>query len=52
MSSSTDGGDSWSIHLIDERAHNFGFKGSNTIAATDEGAFRTSDQRNSWILPT
>jgi len=37
--------------LIDERAHNFGFKGTNTIAATDAGAFRTSNQGSSWILP-
>jgi len=51
VSSSKDGGDSWSIHLIDQRTHNFGFKGSNTIAATDEGAFRTSDQGSNWILP-
>lgn len=51
VSSTSDGGESWSIYLIDERAHNFGFKGTNVIAATDEGAFRTSDQGNNWILP-
>jgi len=51
VSSSTDGGESWSVHLIDQRTHNFGFKGSNVIAATDEGAFRTSDQGSDWILP-
>lgn len=51
VSSSSNGGDSWSVHLIDQRSHNFGFKGSNTIAATDEGSFRTSDQGINWILP-
>jgi hypothetical protein len=51
VSASTDGGDSWSVYLVDERAHNFGFKGTNTIAATDAGAFRTSNQGNTWILP-
>jgi len=51
VSSSNDGGESWSIHLADERAHNIGFKGSNVIVATDDGAFRTSDQGTNWILP-
>ncbi len=51
VSSTTNGGISWTINLIDERAHNFGFKGTNAIAATDDGAFRTSNQGNTWILP-
>ena len=51
VSSSINGGESWSVFLIDEKGHNFGFKGSNTIVATDNGAFRTSNQGNSWILP-
>lgn len=51
VSASTNGGDIWSVHLLDQKAHNFGFKGSNTIAATDEGSFRTSDQGINWILP-
>jgi hypothetical protein len=51
VSSTTNGGISWTINLIDERAHNFGFKGTNTIAATDAGSFRTSNQGNTWILP-
>lgn len=51
VSSSTNGGESWSIHLIDERAHNFGFKGASTIAATDNGTFRTKDAGLNWILP-
>ncbi len=51
VSSSTDGGETWSIHLIDERAHNFGYKGDNTIVATDNGAFRTTDRGVNWILP-
>jgi hypothetical protein len=52
VSSSDNGGDSWSIYLNEERAHNFGFKGNNSIAATDNGAFRTSNQGETWILPT
>ena len=51
VSSSTDAGQSWSTHLIDERAHNFGFKGNNTFTATDNGAFRTKDAGINWILP-
>jgi len=51
VSSTTNGGISWAINLIDERAHNFGFKETNTIAATDAGAFRTSNQGSTWILP-
>jgi len=51
VSSSTNGGESWSVHLVDERSHNFGFKGVDVISATDNGAFRTSNQGNTWILP-
>ena len=51
VSSSTNGGESWQTFLKDERPHNFGFKGSNVIAATDNGAFRTADQGSTWILP-
>ena len=51
VSASTDNGKNWNIFLEDEKAHNFGFKGSNAIAATDNGAFRTSNDGNSWILP-
>ena len=51
VSASSDGGENWSIYLIDEKSHNFGFKGNNTIATTDNGAYRTSDQGMNWILP-
>lgn len=51
VSSSTDRGESWKIFLEDERPHNFGFKDSDVIVATDNGAFRSSNQGNSWILP-
>jgi len=51
VSSSTNGGDSWEVFLEEERSHNFGFKINEVIAATDNGAFRSSDQGNSWILP-
>jgi hypothetical protein len=51
VSSSSDGGATWQTFLEDERPHNFGFKGSDVIVATDNGAFRSSNQGNTWILP-
>lgn len=51
VSSSTDGGENWIVFLKEERPHNFGFKGTQVIAATDNGAFRTSNQGSTWILP-
>ncbi len=51
VSSSSDGGTSWKTFLKDERPHNFGFKDNDVIAATDNGAFRSSNSGNSWILP-
>ena len=51
VSSSDDGGASWKTFLRDERTHNFGFKISDVIAATDNGAFRSLNQGSSWILP-
>lgn len=51
VSLTTDGGENWNTFLEDERAHNFGFKNVDVIAATDNGAFRTRNKGNSWILP-
>ena len=51
VSSSTNGGMSWKVFLQDERPHNFGFKGNQVIVVTDNGAFRSSNQGNTWILP-
>lgn len=51
VSSSDNGGDSWKTFLRDERTHNFGFKNFDVIAASDNGAFRSTNQGNSWILP-
>ena len=51
VSSSDNGGASWKTFLRDEKTHNFGFKNSDVIAATDNGAFRSANQGNSWILP-
>jgi len=51
VSSTTDGGNAWETFLIDERPHNFGFKDDEVIVPTDNGAFRSSNQGNSWILP-
>ena len=52
VSASSNGGDSWEVFLQDERPHNFGFKDEEVIAATDNGAFRSSNQGNTWIVPT
>ncbi len=51
VSSSTDGGNKWETFLNDERPHNFGFVGDEVIVPTDNGAFRSSNNGNSWILP-
>jgi hypothetical protein len=51
VSSSDNGGATWKTFLRDERTHNFGFKSFDVIAATDNGAFRSTNQGNSWILP-
>jgi hypothetical protein len=51
ISSSTNDGSSWQTFLKDERTHNFGFKNSDVIVLTDNGAFRSSNQGSSWILP-
>jgi hypothetical protein len=51
VSSSDDGGDSWKTFLLDERSHNFGFKNIDVIVATDNGAFRSTNDGRSWILP-
>lgn len=51
VSSSTDSGETWSVFLQEEKAHNFGFKEDEVIALTDNGAFRSSNQGSSWILP-
>lgn len=51
VSSTTDGGNAWETFLNDERSHNFGFKDDEVIVPTDNGAFRSSNQGNSWILP-
>ncbi|MGE5430675.1 MAG: hypothetical protein ACM3QX_06360 [Syntrophomonadaceae bacterium] len=48
---STDGGSSWQTTLEDERVHNFGFRGPDIIATSDNGAFRSSNLGQSWLLP-
>jgi len=52
VSSSTNGGETWQTFLADERPHNFGFKDSDVIVATDNGAFRSTNQGDMWLLPT
>jgi len=51
VSSSDNGGASWKTFLRDERTHNFGFKNFDVIVATDNGAFRSTNDGRSWILP-
>ena len=51
ISSTHDGGENWKTSLIDEKGHNFGFKGTDVIALTDNGAFRSLNQGRTWILP-
>ncbi len=51
VSSSTDGGITWNNFLEDERPLNFGFKNDEVIVASDNGAFRSSNQGATWILP-
>jgi hypothetical protein len=51
VSSTIDGGDTWKTFLEEERPHNFGFKDNEVIVPTDNGAFRSTNQGNSWILP-
>ncbi len=53
VSWTTDDGDTWQTTLEGQQAHNFGFKGFDVIAATDNGPFRSNyGAYNSWILPT
>ena len=52
VSSSSNGGESWKTFLEEERTHNFGFKDADVISVSDNGAFRSSNQGMSWILPT
>jgi photosystem II stability/assembly factor-like uncharacterized protein len=60
VSSSANGGKSWETYLLNERAHNFGFKyfgdynspyNSEVIVATDNGIFRSNDNGKSWLSP-
>jgi hypothetical protein len=51
VSSSTNGGETWSTFLRDERPHNFGFKNSDVMVPTDNGVFRTNDDGLTWMLP-
>lgn len=48
---SKDGGDNWTSFLNGERTHNFGFKGDDIIAVSDNGAFRSSNFGVTWITP-
>ena len=52
ISSSSDGGNSWTSYLQDEKVHNFGFKNNDVIALSDDGAFRTNNGGVNWLLPT
>jgi hypothetical protein len=51
ISSTNDGGNTWNTFLKGEKVYNFGIKGKDVIAPSDDGPFRSSDGGNSWILP-
>ncbi len=50
VSYSTDYGETWEIVLDGEKAHNVGFKDEETLVPTDNGVYR-SDNDKTWILP-
>ena len=52
VSATSDGGFSWTTFLRGEIAHNFGFINNEAMVAADNGMFRTSDNGNTWYLPT
>ena len=51
VSFTNDGGADWKTSLSGEKVHNFGTMNNQVIAASDDGAFRTSDNGANWILP-
>ncbi|MEI7812145.1 MAG: hypothetical protein WCJ01_06920 [Ignavibacteria bacterium] len=51
VSYSTDGAETWMTALNEEKAHNFGFKENETLALTDNGAFRSANMGVTWINP-
>ncbi|MCX8106767.1 MAG: hypothetical protein N3D80_12950 [Ignavibacterium album] len=51
ISFSYDGGLNWHTTLYDEKPHNFAFKFAQPIVLTDNGAFRSTDGGQTWILP-
>lgn len=52
ISSTFNGGETWKTFLEEERIHNFCFKNNQVLSLSDNGAFRSSNQGSSWILPT
>ncbi len=51
VSFTSDRGNNWQVVLPHEQAHNFGFKGNQPMAATDNGVFRSSNNGLTWALP-
>jgi hypothetical protein len=51
VSYTTDGGTTWTNSLVDEKVHGFGFYGNSVIAPADNGAFRSNNLGDSWLLP-
>ena len=52
VSSSSDFGQTWQTFLEGEKINNFGFKGNDVIAASDNGIFRSSNNGETWVKPT
>lgn len=51
VSYSSDGGSNWKTSLNGEKIHNFGLKGNEVIALSDNGPFATVNNGSSWVLP-
>jgi hypothetical protein len=51
VSYTKDDGATWKTCLKNEKAHNFGFKNKEVMAACDNGVFRADDSYSSWITP-
>ena len=50
VSKSENGGLSWQITLMDEKAHNFAFDDSVVYVATDNGLYKSIDYGKSWYV--
>ena len=52
VSTTTDGGNNWTVYFKDRTSYNFGFKNNEVIVTTDNGLYRTTDGGQTWSSPT